>query len=114
MTVLHVPLGAGAAPAAALVILLGADLAVSARRREPERVREAALWTAAAVAAAVAFGAPIASTAAGGRAGQLFGGRATGDSLSPDHPVLCRLPTGARRGRRAGPGPPPCLRCCVA
>jgi tellurite resistance protein TerC len=85
MTVLHVPLWAWAATVAALVVLLVVDLVVSARRREPERLGEAALWTAAAIAAAVAFGALIAITGSGTAAGQFFAGWLTEYSLSLDN-----------------------------
>src|SRR6266496_5691683 len=85
MTVLHVSPWAWAATAAALVVLLGADLAVSARRREPERLGEAALWTVAAIAAAVAFSAFIAITGSGVAAGQFFAGWLTEYSLSLDN-----------------------------
>src|SRR5262249_59883005 len=79
------PPGAGAGPAAALVVLLGAALVVSARRRGPERLGESALWTAGAVAAAVAFGALIAITGSGAAAGQFFAGWLTEYSLSLDN-----------------------------
>ena len=69
MSVLHVPLWAWAATVAALVVLLGADLFVSARRRGPERLGEAALWTAGTIALAVAFGALIATVGSGAAAG---------------------------------------------
>ncbi|HKA97558.1 MAG TPA: TerC/Alx family metal homeostasis membrane protein [Streptosporangiaceae bacterium] len=85
MNVLHVPPWAWAATAAALVVLLGADLLVSARRREPERLGESALWTAAAIAAAVGFGALIAITGSGAAAGQFFAGWLTEYSLSLDN-----------------------------
>ena len=67
MSVLHVPLWAWAATVAALAVLLGTDLFVSARRRGPERLGEAALWTAGTIALAVAFGALIATVGQRGR-----------------------------------------------
>jgi tellurite resistance protein TerC len=54
-------------------------------RREPERLREAALWTAVAVAAAVAFSALIGITGSGVAAGQFFAGWLTEYSLSLDN-----------------------------
>ena len=85
MSVLHVPLWAWAATVAALALLLGADLFVSARRRGPERLGEAALWTAGTVALAVAFGALIATAGSGAAAGQFFAGWLTEYSLSLDN-----------------------------
>ena len=85
MSVLNVPAWAWAATAAALAVLLGTDLFVSARRRRPERLGEAALWSAAAIALAVAFGALIALTGSGTAAGQFFAGWLTEYSLSLDN-----------------------------
>jgi tellurite resistance protein TerC len=88
MNVLHVPPWAWAATAAALAVLLGTDLFVSARRRGPERLGEAALWTAAAIALAVAFGALVALAGSGAAAGQFFAGWLTEYSLSLDNLVV--------------------------
>jgi len=85
MSVLHVPLWAWAATVAALAVLLGADLFVSARRRGPERLGEAALWTAGTIALAVAFGVLIATVGSGAAAGQFFAGWLTEYSLSLDN-----------------------------
>src|SRR5215813_15604534 len=85
MSVLHVPPWAWAATIAALTVLLGADLFVSARRRGPERLGEAALWTAGTIALAVAFGALIATVGSGAAAGQFFAGWLTEYSLSLDN-----------------------------
>jgi tellurite resistance protein TerC len=85
MSVLHVPLWAWAATVAALAVLLGADLFISARRRGPERLGEAALWTAGTIALAVAFGALIATAGSGAAAGQFFAGWLTEYSLSLDN-----------------------------
>jgi tellurite resistance protein TerC len=85
MSVLNVPLWAWAATAAALAVLLGTDLFFSAHRRRPVRLGEAALWTAATIGAAVAFGALIAATGNGAAAGQFFAGWLTEYSLSLDN-----------------------------
>jgi tellurite resistance protein TerC len=85
MSVLHVPLWAWAATVAALAVLLGADLFVSARRRGPERLGEAALWTAGTIALAVAFGALVATVGNRAAAGQFFAGWLTEYSLSLDN-----------------------------
>jgi tellurite resistance protein TerC len=85
MNVLHVPAWAWAATVVALVVLLGADFLRSARRPGPVRLGEAALWTAAMIVAAVAFGALIAVTAGGAAAGQFFAGWLTEYSLSLDN-----------------------------
>jgi len=87
VSVLNIPPWAWAATAAALAVLLGADLFVSARRRRPERLGEAALWTAATIVLAVAFGALIA-IADSGAAGQFFAGWLTEYSLSLDNLVV--------------------------
>lgn len=91
MNVLHVPPWAWAATAAALAVVLGADLFVSARRRGPERLGEAALWTAATVVLAVSFGALIALTGSGAAAGQFFAGWLTEYSLSLDNLLVFLL-----------------------
>jgi tellurite resistance protein TerC len=85
MSVLNVPPWAWAATAAALAVLLGTDLFFSAHRRRPVRLGEAALWTAATIGAAVAFGALIAATGNGAAAGQFFAGWLTEYSLSLDN-----------------------------
>jgi tellurite resistance protein TerC len=85
MNVLNVPPLAWAATAAALAVLLGTDLFFTARRRRPVRLGEAALWTAAAIGVAVAFGALIAATGNGAAAGQFFAGWLTEYSLSVDN-----------------------------
>ena len=85
MSVLNVPTWAWAATIAALAVLLGADLFVSARRRRPEGLGEAALWTAATIALAVAFGALVALAGSGTAAGQFFAGWLTEYSLSLDN-----------------------------
>jgi tellurite resistance protein TerC len=74
-----------AAVVAGLVILLGADLLASSRRDRPVRMSEAAGWTLAAVALAVAFGALLAITSGGVPAGQYFAGWLTEYSLSMDN-----------------------------
>ena len=91
MSVLHVPLWAWAATVAALAVLLGADLFVSARRRGPERLGEAALWTAGTIALAVAFGALVATVGNGAAAGQFFAGWLTEYSLSLDNLLVFLL-----------------------
>jgi TerC family integral membrane protein len=85
MNVLNVPPWVWAATAAALAVLLGADLLASVRRRGPVRLGEAALWTAAMIAAAVAFGALVAVAANGATARQFFAGWLTEYSLSLDN-----------------------------
>jgi len=95
MSVLHVPLWAWAATIAALAVLLGADLFVSARRRGPERLGEAALWTAGTIALAVAFGVLIATVGSGAAAGQFFAGWLTEYSLSLDNLLVFILLIGS-------------------
>jgi tellurite resistance protein TerC len=95
MSVLHVPLWAWAATVAALAVLLGADLFISARRRGPERLGEAALWTAGTIALAVAFGALIATAGSGAAAGQFFAGWLTEYSLSLDNLLVFILLIGS-------------------
>jgi tellurite resistance protein TerC len=85
MSVLHVPTWAWAATVVALAVLLGADLFISARRRRPEGLGEAALWTAATIALAVAFGVLVALAGSGTAAGQFFAGWLTEYSLSLDN-----------------------------
>ena len=79
------PAWAWAATIAALAVLLAADLAVSSRRRRPARLAEAALWTAATIVAAVAFGGVLALTVNGASAGQFYAGWLTEYSLSLDN-----------------------------
>jgi tellurite resistance protein TerC len=88
MHVLHVPLWAWAATIAALGVLLGSDLILSTRRRRPAGLPEAAMWTLATIAAAVAFGALVAATGGGAAAGQFFAGWLTEYSLSLDNLVV--------------------------
>jgi TerC family integral membrane protein len=82
---LHVSAWGWAAVAAGLIVLLGADLLASARRNRPVRMSEAAGWTLAAVALAVAFGALLAITSGSVPAGQYFAGWLTEYSLSMDN-----------------------------
>ena len=74
-----------AAVAAALVVLLAADLVASSRRNRPVRMPEAAAWTLATVALAVGFGALLALTSGSTPAGQVFAGWLTEYSLSLDN-----------------------------
>ena len=74
-----------AAVAAALVVLLAADLVASSRRNRPVRMPEAAAWTLATVALAVGFGALLALTSGSTPAGQFFAGWLTEYSLSLDN-----------------------------
>jgi tellurite resistance protein TerC len=85
MNSLHVPSWVWAVTAAALAVLLAADLIASVRRRGSIRLGEAALWTAAMIAAAVAFGALVAIAANGATARQFFAGWLTEYSLSLDN-----------------------------
>src|SRR5499427_5450753 len=101
MSVLNVPTWAWAATIAALAVLLVADLFVSARRRRPEGLGEAALWTAATIALAVAFGALVALAGSGAAAGQFFAGWLTEYSLSLDNLlVFVLLISSSRVARR--------------
>jgi tellurite resistance protein TerC len=95
MTILHIPVWAWAATIAALVLLLGADFGVSARRRKPERLTEAALWTLATVVAALGFGALLAVTVSGTAAGQFYAGWLTEYSLSLDNLFVFAVLIGA-------------------
>jgi len=74
-----------AAVAAALVVLLAADLVASSRRNRPVRMQEAAAWTLATVVLAVGFGALLALTSGSAPAGQFFAGWLTEYSLSLDN-----------------------------
>jgi predicted tellurium resistance membrane protein TerC len=74
-----------AAVAAALILLLGADLLANARRTRPVRMSEAAWWTLATVVLAVSFGALLAVTSGSTAAGQYFAGWLTEYSLSMDN-----------------------------
>ena len=65
--------------------MICADLVVSARRPGPVRMRDAALWSAAAVALAVAFGAGLALAGHRAASGQFFAGWLTEYSLSVDN-----------------------------
>jgi tellurite resistance protein TerC len=74
-----------AAVAAALILLLGADLLASTRRTGPVRMSEAAWWTLATVVLAVSFGALLAVTSGSTPAGQYIAGWLTEYSLSMDN-----------------------------
>ena len=82
---LHVPAWAWAVTIAAVGGLIVADLLASYRRTRPVRMAEAAWWTLATVALAVAFGALLAISAGGTSAGQFFAGWLTEYSLSLDN-----------------------------
>ena len=85
MASLHVPAWAWAVTIAAVIIFVAADLLVSSRRTRPVRMAEAAWWTLATIALAVAFGALLAISAGGTSAGQFFAGWLTEYSLSLDN-----------------------------
>jgi tellurite resistance protein TerC len=85
MEPLHVPAWAWAVTIAAVGGLIVADLLASYRRTRPVRMAEAAWWTLATVALAVAFGALLAIAAGGTSAGQFFAGWLTEYSLSLDN-----------------------------
>lgn len=86
MDTLSVPLWIWAITVAALILLVGADLALGIRRRTHDvRLREAALWAATVIALAVAFGAALAWLGHPGAAGQFFAGWLTEYSLSLDN-----------------------------
>jgi predicted tellurium resistance membrane protein TerC len=85
MESLHVPAWAWVVTIAVVGGLIAADLLVSYRRTRPVRMAEAAWWTLAAIALAVAFGAMLAVTAGGTSAGQFFAGWLTEYSLSLDN-----------------------------
>jgi len=82
---LHVPAWAWAVTIAAVGGLIVADLLASYRRTRPVRMAEAAWWTLATIALAVAFGALLAISAGGTSAGQFFAGWLTEYSLSLDN-----------------------------
>jgi predicted tellurium resistance membrane protein TerC len=81
----QIPLWAWAVTISALALLIAADLVISGRRRRPASLAEAALWTAAMIALAVAFGALIGAAGRGAAAGQFFAGWLTEYSLSLDN-----------------------------
>ncbi len=85
MTDRQIPLWAWAVTITALALLIAADLVISGRRRRPASLAEAALWTAATIALAVAFGALIGAAGRGAAAGQFFAGWLTEYSLSLDN-----------------------------
>jgi predicted tellurium resistance membrane protein TerC len=85
MEPLHVAAWAWAVTIAAVGGLIVADLVVSYRRTRPVRMAEAAWWTLASVALAVAFGALLTISAGGTSAGQFFAGWLTEYSLSLDN-----------------------------
>jgi tellurite resistance protein TerC len=85
MDYLHIPAWAWAATIAALVLLIAADLIVSSRRKKRVSLGEAALWAAAAIVLALAFGALLALTASGVAARQFYAGWLTEYSLSLDN-----------------------------
>ncbi|HEY5987970.1 MAG TPA: TerC family protein [Streptosporangiaceae bacterium] len=66
-------------------MLLGTDLILSARRAQPVRLRESALWTAVTVGLALGFGAVLAAFAGHAVAGQFYAGWLTEYSLSLDN-----------------------------
>jgi tellurite resistance protein TerC len=82
---LQVPLWIWAATVAALIAAIGADLIVCVRRPGPVRMRDAALWSAAAVALAVTFGTGLALAGHPAASGQFFAGWLTEYSLSVDN-----------------------------
>jgi tellurite resistance protein TerC len=84
----QLPLWAWAATIAALAILIGADLVISGRRRRPASLAEAALWTVATIALAVAFGTLLGAAGRGAAAGQFFAGWLTEYSLSLDNLLI--------------------------
>jgi tellurite resistance protein TerC len=82
---LQVPLWIWAATVAALIAAICADLIVSIRRPGAVRMRDAALWSAAAVALAVGFGTGLALAGHPAASGQFFAGWLTEYSLSVDN-----------------------------
>jgi len=85
MEPLHVPAWAWAVTIVAVGGLIAVDLLASYRRTRPVSMAEAAWWTLATIALAVAFGALLAITAGGTSAGQFFAGWLTEYSLSLDN-----------------------------
>ena len=85
MESLHVPVWAWAVTIAAVGGLIVADLLASYRRTRPVSMAEAAWWSLAAIALAVAFGALLAVTSGGTASGQFFAGWLTEYSLSLDN-----------------------------
>src|SRR5689334_1051015 len=85
MAYLQVPVWGWVALIAALVVLLGADVWASARRKRPVGMSEAAWWTLATVLLAVCFAGMLAVTSGSTPAGQFFAGWLTEYSLSMDN-----------------------------
>jgi TerC family integral membrane protein len=85
MASLHVPAWAWAATIVVVAAVLAADILTSSRRARPVSIPEAAWWTLATVALALAFGALLAISAGGTAAGQFFAGWLTEYSLSLDN-----------------------------
>jgi tellurite resistance protein TerC len=85
MASLHFPAWAWAVTIVVAAIVLVADLLVSRHRTRPVSIPEAAWWTLATVALALAFGALLAVSAGGTAAGQFFAGWLTEYSLSLDN-----------------------------
>jgi tellurite resistance protein TerC len=85
MASLHVPAWAWAVTIVVVVAVLAADILASSRRAGPVSIPEAAWWTLATVALALAFGALLAISAGGTAAGQFFAGWLTEYSLSLDN-----------------------------
>jgi TerC family integral membrane protein len=81
----HVPAWAWAATIVVVAAVLAADILASSRRARPVSIPEAAWWTLATVALALAFGALLAISAGGTAAGQFFAGWLTEYSLSLDN-----------------------------
>ena len=88
MASLHFPAWAWAVTIVVVAIALAADLLVSSRRTRPPSIPEAAWWTLATVALALAFGALLAVSAGGSAAGQYFAGWLTEYSLSLDNLLI--------------------------
>ena len=97
MEPLHVPAWAWAATISAVAALVAADLLTNYRRTRPVRLTEAAWWTLATVALAVAFGALLAFSSGGTAAGQFFAGWLTEYSLSLDNLLVFIILVGRSR-----------------